>query len=77
MKNTPEGKHTEFVEEVRNCLTIILWNAELILENENLTEQGREEIKKIERTVWRINQLPFLKLEARKEKNENEESNTY
>ena len=57
MKNAPEGKYSEIVAEVKNCLAIILGNAQLILRSANLTEAEKEELGQIKKTIWRIDGL--------------------
>lgn len=42
------------VQEIKNCLAIILGNAQLVLRSENLAEEDRERLKQIEKQVWRI-----------------------
>lgn len=45
------------VTESKNCLAIILGNAQLVLRSENLAEEEKEELRQIEKAVWRINDI--------------------
>lgn len=45
----------EIIAQIKNALTVILGNAELLLrQEEGLSEEGKERGEKIKKQVWRI-----------------------
>jgi len=49
---------SKITAEVKNCLAMILGNAELLLRQEkNITPEGREKLEEIKSQVWRIDSI--------------------
>lgn len=44
----------EIVSKLRNCLTVIILEAEMVLHKEKLSKTGRESIEKIKDKGWEI-----------------------
>lgn len=58
MKNAPKGKYSGVVQEVKQALTIILGEAELLLrQEEGLSQEGRKKLEGIKAQVLRIDKL--------------------
>jgi len=54
----PKGKYSGVVQKVKQALTIILGNAELLLrQEEGLSEEGRKKLEEVKKQVLRIDKL--------------------
>jgi len=42
---------------IKNALTIIIGEAEILLRNENLSEEGEKQLAEVKSQAWRINDL--------------------
>ncbi len=47
----------ETVSKLRNCLTVLLLETDMVLEKENLSEEGRKSVQKIKDKGWEISKV--------------------
>jgi uncharacterized protein YlxW (UPF0749 family) len=55
VKNTPSNKYNELVEQIKQALTIIFLNADIIGTGESLNPEGEKCLEKIRSQALRIN----------------------
>ena len=55
MKNTPENKYSEIVEQCKQALTVIILSADIIGTGDGLSPEGEKCLEQIRTQAWRIN----------------------
>jgi len=55
--NAPEREYIEIVHKVKNCLAVIVGEANYLLKTETLTENGQNQLEDIKKQVSRIDEL--------------------
>lgn len=59
------------ISTIRKALIVILGESEVLLRNENLSEEGQKQLKQVKAQVWRVNAV-LLALECGKEEESEE-----
>jgi len=57
MINALRNNYDKIIEQVKQAETIIILNADLVLAEEILSQQGKELIETIKKQTWRIDKL--------------------
>lgn len=54
MQNAPRNNYNKIIEQIKQAETICILNADLVLTQETLSQQGKKSLETIKKQIWRI-----------------------